>query len=855
MSKPTHPFFVLNNAAFTTMFLLTGSFLHAQVSGGIDANMSKMANYQNECAIIKNPSNKYQLFAACNNATGGLFAARSTSGGLTWIYPDADKTIADGDANQGPLACCDPALAWDTFGNLFITYLGNAHTVETILSTDGGQTFTNLKTFGPATVDQPTVAVGAGQVWIVWNQSGQMLASGAPVTGPGTANIGAFIAPLTIPNTMNCSYGDLAISPGGAVVQVCQNPTGGEGPATIRVNTKADGLGPNPFNAGVAATATNVGGFDFIPAQNTRSVDAEAGLAFDNNNTSPHFGRLYLVYTEETVNENNDTDIMLRFSDDNGGTWSNPPIRVNDDATARSQFLPRIASNPLSGNVAVCWHDARNSATNTTMQEFCTIATPTGALPAFMANAQVSDGTSNGNGSNPPVTGQYDIQFGDYSGLTYFQGLAHPAWADDSNSTVDNPDGTTRYDAYTDRVTGGAAANEGDPHITTTDGIHYDFQSAGEFVVLRDAGGTEIQARQTAIPTASVVANAYTGLTTCVSLNTAVAARVNKHRVTFQPNLSGEPNPSGLQLRVDGELTTLPANGLDLGSGGRVVSSPGGGIQVDFPDETILIVTPGWWSTQSKWYLNIDVYHTPALEGVMGARARGSWLPALADGTSLGPKPAAPHQRYVDLYEKFADSWRVTDKTSLFDYAPDTSTATFTIAGWPPENPPCILPQTTPLKPATLAVAQRACGAVVGRDRKEDCVFDVRVTGNTGFAKTYLLTQKIEAGGTGIVVSDDKDPTTSEEPATFTATVLRNTKVVRRESRDKGVPTGTVQFILDGSKVGAPIKLDSKGQASWKTSSLKPDKHRVAATYVPYKGSVFLPSTSLDELHTVVERK
>jgi hypothetical protein len=35
-------------------------------------------------------------------------------------------------------------------------------------------------------------------------------------------------------------------------------------------------------------------------------------------------------------------------------------------------------------------------------------------------------------------------------------------------------------------IQGGANYTEGDPHIQTIDGIHYDFQSAGEFVLLRD---------------------------------------------------------------------------------------------------------------------------------------------------------------------------------------------------------------------------------------------------------------------------------------------------------------------------------------------------------------------------------
>ena len=50
--------------------------------------------------------------------------------------------------------------------------------------------------------------------------------------------------------------------------------TGGQGPATIYVNTDADGLGAGGFGARVTVTTTNVGGFDFIPAQSGRSVDA-----------------------------------------------------------------------------------------------------------------------------------------------------------------------------------------------------------------------------------------------------------------------------------------------------------------------------------------------------------------------------------------------------------------------------------------------------------------------------------------------------------------------------------------------------------------------------------------------------
>jgi hypothetical protein len=333
-----------------------------------------------------------------------------------------DKTLADGDAGQGMPACCDPTLAWDTFGNLYLGYLDSGRDdVEVLISTDSGATFNHLATFS-GSVDQPTVvaantsAPGAPvAVWVVWNQLGQMRARGARVTGLGM--VGAFGPLQSIPGTSNCSFGDIAIAPTGVVVQACQRPVAGENPGRIVVNTDLDGLGPNNFGAAVDATTTNVGGIDFIPPQNARGVDAETGLAFDSNPGSPHFGRLYLVYTDEVVDEGNDSDIMLRFSDSNGamGSWS-APIRVNDDPAgpARSQFLPRIASNTVSGNIAVCWHDARNSATNTTMEEYCDIATPTGATPTFLGNAKVGDIASAGTGSSPPAAGQQDVQFGDY---------------------------------------------------------------------------------------------------------------------------------------------------------------------------------------------------------------------------------------------------------------------------------------------------------------------------------------------------------------------------------------------------------------------------------------------------------
>ena len=114
-------------------------------------------------------------------------------------------------------------------------------------------------------------------------------------------------------------------------------------------------------------------------------------------------------------------------------------------------------------------------------------------------------------------------------------------------------------------ATCGATALIGDPHLATADGAHYDFQGAGEFVSLRDPDGGEIQTRQTPIATTFFPGpDPHDGLATCVSINTAVAARVGKRRVTYEPNLNGIPDPNGLQLRIDGALAILAGQGLNL---------------------------------------------------------------------------------------------------------------------------------------------------------------------------------------------------------------------------------------------------------------------------------------------------
>jgi hypothetical protein len=237
-------------------------------------------------------------------------------------------------------------------------------------------------------------------------------------------------------------------------MQVCSLTESGQGGGKLFVNVDPDGLGPAGFGDRVSVAGTHVGGFDFIPPQPDRSVDAEPGLAWDRSG-GPHNGRAYLVYTFEQKNESDNTDVYVRYSDDNGATWSNG-VRVNDDRTHNSQFMPKISLDQTTGNLAVVWYDARNDLgtggagdtdglPNDDAQFWGAFSTNGGA--SFTANIQISAGTSNSRDA------RNGIDYGDYDGLSFHAGVAHPAWSDNSNSTGDNPDGSLfKLDIYTAAV-------------------------------------------------------------------------------------------------------------------------------------------------------------------------------------------------------------------------------------------------------------------------------------------------------------------------------------------------------------------------------------------------------------------
>jgi hypothetical protein len=409
-----------------------------------------------ENTIAANPADPLNVVAmTCLNGRvnwEGLFLGVSFDGGVTW----ARRLFATGAAVGHT---CDERLAWDRYGNLWMTHLEATGPVFVGLSTDGGLRFRKVadilppSPFGQHVADRPSVSVGPHSVWVSYTNvlsepQARVEASGAKVTGLG--RFGAFSPPEGVPARHgHGDFGGIAVGPRGQVLVIYEN-IASQRRSRIYTALDPDGLGPKGFGRPRLLARTHVNATFRIPAQ-PGSITTDASLAWDTGGGRYH-GRVYAVWTQAPLHSSN-TNIMFQYSRDNGNTWTKP-VRLNDDHTANSQFFPAIAVDQATGDVAASWYDCRNDRgqggpgdpdriPNNDTQTWATYSANGGAT--FTPDFRVSQGTTSAKDA-----GSF---FGDYTQAAFQSHLFYPAWTDNSDSTGTNPDGRLhQMDLYTARV-------------------------------------------------------------------------------------------------------------------------------------------------------------------------------------------------------------------------------------------------------------------------------------------------------------------------------------------------------------------------------------------------------------------
>ncbi len=281
----------------------------------------------------------------------------------------------------------------------------------------------------------------------------------------------------------------------------------------------------------------------------------------------------------------------------------------------------------------------------------------------------------------------------------------------------------------------------GDPHVKTFDGHRYSFQTVGEFILVKHKNCRfEVQVRQ--VP-----------LNTSVSLNSAVAMRVGDNLVGFYAQDFPDSDTNN-PLRINGKPAVVEGKFLSLSNDGKIYKN-GNNYVVEWSTGE-KVVTRIYQRGQFN-YMDISVFISDSqsnqIIGLLG-NANGNPKDDLRfrNGKKLSTKSTYGNvknlvnrispvrlplnqamNRYLKkLNQDFGDSWRISQEESLFDYASNQSTNTFTNRSFPSEYLTLGRLSTSELQSAQATCRQQN----VAPDLMEGCIFDVAYSGNRDFART-----------------------------------------------------------------------------------------------------------------------
>ena len=273
-----------------------------------------------------------------------------------------------------------------------------------------------------------------------------------------------------------------------------------------------------------------------------------------------------------------------------------------------------------------------------------------------------------------------------------------------------------------------------DVHIITYNNLHYDFQAVGEFVLAHSnivGDNFDIQLRLAPFRSGS-----------SASVITEVALQIGADRVTFGLDRA-------TTVWLDGVPSTVSA--------GSPVLKLAGGTVTSLSDSTFKVTwATGETATITKDldYFNVidgvPVTQFGAFSGLQGENEGQANDFQLADGTVL-PQPLTAST----LYGAYANSWRVSQATSLFDYAPGETTDTFTDRSFP--HAPVQL-SDLPADVRARAMAAVAAAGITDPGIAAAAALDYVTTGDPSFIAAAAVAEQ-QAGGTTVATITPDLPT------------------------------------------------------------------------------------------------
>jgi hypothetical protein len=391
-----------------SIFVMLTTLSFAQQNIMIDNNGSP-----NEPSIAMNPNNTNQLVAGSN--INNVY--RSNDGGLTWTK----STITSPYGVWG-----DPVIIADNNNDFYFAHLSNPSAgsfLDRIVcqkSTDAGATWSSGSYTGlnsPKDQDKQwlTFDPNTNTIYMSWTQfdayGSSNPANKSVILFSKSTDFGvSWSSPIKL-NNVDGSCIDDSTTVEGAV------PTFGPSGQVYVAWSGPNGLVfKKSTDQGVTWSANET---QIIPTHEwdltIPGIDRCNGMPITACDLSPstYSGTIYVNWADQS-NGTNDTDIFISKSTDGGTTWSSP-LRVNDDAPGKHQFLTWMSIDQTTGYIYIVFYDRRNYTNNNT-DVYLAYSTDGGSS---FTNTKIS---------TTPFSPTSSVFFGDYNNIVAHNGVIRPIW-------------------------------------------------------------------------------------------------------------------------------------------------------------------------------------------------------------------------------------------------------------------------------------------------------------------------------------------------------------------------------------------------------------------------------------------
>lgn len=312
-------------------------------------------------------------------------------------------------------------------------------------------------------------------------------------------------------------------------------------------------------------------------------------------------------------------------------------ISLTGQASATGDGVTLVYGSPPT-TVQTAGLNAVNAAAGWQIAEFNVVGNAGGAQANFNAGAELNPRTRIIYGGNVAPICQVAGFTGETNNLSF--STTPPAASQPGPAVL-----FTENSAGVNPASCAYATTVGDTHLTTFNKLFYDFQAAGDFILAQVGKDFVVQTRQ--VSGAPTWPNA--------SVNKAVATRMGETAIAVC--LAPEGNEIPAQLNIDGNPTAL--------DDGKTLSTPSG-VDIVRRGNRYVIMDPKGNSvsaTVNTTWINVSVglgrWPVEVRGLVVNPDGNVNQI-AASDGTVLtNPFP------FEDLYNHYADSWRVSPTESL----------------------------------------------------------------------------------------------------------------------------------------------------------------------------------------------